>query len=133
MPGPRGLLTMRVPGDRAGPSRARLHPRGWRGQLGVAWKTVWGSIQPILNTLAADEGRFAGVTTLGVDDHLGHHVDTRKRGPKELTGMVDLTRGQGIERSRPGSSTWCRTVRRCTRRGSTPGARRSRLGWKSRR
>jgi len=61
-------------------------------QLGVAWKTVWGSIQPILNTLAADEGRFAGVTTLGVDDHLWHHVDTRKRGPKELTGMVDLTR-----------------------------------------
>ncbi len=36
--------------------------------------------------------RFAGVTTLGVDEHLWHHVDTRKRGPKELTGMVDLTR-----------------------------------------
>jgi hypothetical protein len=49
-------------------------------QLGVAWKTVWGSIQPILNTLAADEARFAGVTTLGVDEgralppDLGHGV-----------------------------------------------------------
>ena len=61
-------------------------------QLGTAWKTVWGSIQPILNTLAADEARFAGVTTLGVDEHLWHHVSPRRRGPKELTGMVDLTR-----------------------------------------
>jgi transposase len=32
------------------------------------------------------------VTTLGVDEHVWHHVDPRKRGPKELTGMVDLTR-----------------------------------------
>lgn len=34
----------------------------------------------------------AAVTSLGVDEHVWHHVDPRKRGPKELTGMVDLAR-----------------------------------------
>ena len=65
---------------------------GLARQLGVAWKTVWGTLQPILAARAADESRFAGVTTLGVDEHVWHHVSTRHRGPKELTGMVDLTR-----------------------------------------
>ena len=37
--------------------------------------------------------------TLGVDEHIWHHVSTKPigaggRGPKELTGMVDLTRDQ---------------------------------------
>jgi len=36
---------------------------------------------------------------LGVDEHVWHHVSTKPvedggRGPKELTGMVDLTRDQ---------------------------------------
>jgi transposase len=61
-------------------------------QLGTAWKTVWASIRPILAAAAADESRFAGVTTLGVDEHLWHHVRVEDRGPKELTGMVDLSR-----------------------------------------
>jgi transposase len=61
-------------------------------QLGTAWKTVWSSIRPILAAAAKDESRFAGVTTLGVDEHIWHHVSPVKRGPKELTGMVDLTR-----------------------------------------
>lgn len=65
---------------------------GLARQLGVAWKTVWGSIQPILTASATDESRFVGVTTLGVDEHVWHHVDTRVRGPKEFTGMVDLSR-----------------------------------------
>ncbi|MGB4917678.1 MAG: helix-turn-helix domain-containing protein, partial [Propionicimonas sp.] len=65
---------------------------GLARQLGVAWKTVWGTLKPILAARAADESRFAGVTTLGVDEHVWHHVSTRHRGPKELTGMVDLTR-----------------------------------------
>ena len=44
-----------------------------------------------------DPGRFDGVEVLGVDEHLWHHVSTKPvadggRGPKELTGMVDLTR-----------------------------------------
>ena len=33
-----------------------------------------------------------GPATLGVDEHVWHHVSPLKRGPKELTGMVDLTR-----------------------------------------
>ena len=65
---------------------------GLARQLATTWRTVWTSIEPILQRAAADESRFAGVTTLGVDEHLWHHVSPRKRGPKELTGMVDLTR-----------------------------------------
>jgi transposase len=65
---------------------------GLARQLGTGWNTVWTAVQQLLVEAADDEARFAGVTTLGVDEHLWHHVDTRKRGPKELTGMVDLTR-----------------------------------------
>ncbi|HEY9494666.1 MAG TPA: transposase, partial [Intrasporangium sp.] len=53
---------------------------------------VWASIRPLLEDAAADESRFDGVTTLGVDEHVWHHVSPINRGPKELTGMVDLTR-----------------------------------------
>lgn len=66
--------------------------QGLARQLGTSWKTLWRAIRPELERLAADESRFAGVTSLGVDEHLWHHVDPRRRGPKELTGMVDLTR-----------------------------------------
>lgn len=65
---------------------------GLARQLGTSWKTVWRAVEPELVRLAADESRFDGVTTLGVDEHIWHHVDPRQRGPKELTGMVDLTR-----------------------------------------
>ena len=47
------------------------------------------SAQPHLNT-----ARFAGVQVLGVDEHVWHHQDRRRRGPRELTGIVDLTRGK---------------------------------------
>ena len=72
---------------------------GLARQLATTWNTVWASIRPILDTAAHDESRFAGVTILGVDEHVWHHVSTRPireggRGPKELTGMVDLTRDQ---------------------------------------
>jgi len=72
---------------------------GLARQLETTWNTVWTSIRPILDTAAHDESRFAGVTILGVDEHVWHHVSTRPirgggRGPKELTGMVDLSRDQ---------------------------------------
>jgi hypothetical protein len=68
-------------------------------QLGTTWRTVWRSIKPLLEAMAADETRFADVTALGVDEHIWHHVSTKPiddggRGPKELTGMVDLSRDQ---------------------------------------
>ena len=57
---------------------------------------MWRSIQPLLQAMAADASRFEGVTILGVDEHVWHHVRQPikhgGRGPKELTGMVDLTR-----------------------------------------
>lgn len=65
-------------------------------QLGTTWNTVWTSIQPLLVAMAEDETRFGGVTRLGVDEHVWHHVsefpvEDGGRGPKQLTGMVDLT------------------------------------------
>jgi len=75
-------------------------------QLGTTWRTVWRSIKPLLEQMAGDETRFEGVGTLGVDEHVWHHVSTKPvtaggRGPKELTGMVDLTRGaKGKARAR---------------------------------
>lgn len=67
---------------------------------------MWGSVKPLLEQMAADETRFENVTTLGVDEHVWHHVSTKPvedggRGPKELTGMVDLTRNpQGKVKAR---------------------------------
>ena len=98
--GPRALLTVRacwwaitqLRGEHASIA-------GLARQLGTTWRTVWRSIQPLLEAMAAEEGRFTDVTSLGVDEHIWHHVSTKPidqggRGPKELTGMVDLSRDQ---------------------------------------
>ena len=37
---------------------------------------------------------------LGVDEHVWHHQDRRRRGPRELTGIVDLTRGKELPTAR---------------------------------
>jgi transposase len=56
--------------------------------------------------MAEDETRFADVKRLGVDEHVWHHVSEKPiedggRGPKQLTGMVDLTPdGKGKPRAR---------------------------------
>ena len=42
-------------------------------QLGTAWKTLWRAVEPELQRLAADESRFDGVESLGVDEHLVRH------------------------------------------------------------
>ncbi len=70
---------------------------GLARQLGTSWRTVWRSVKPLLEAMADDETRFDGVSVLGVDEHVWHHVSTKPveaggRGPKELTGMVDLSR-----------------------------------------
>ncbi|WP_199589248.1 transposase family protein [Blastococcus sp. TF02A-26] len=97
---PRALLTVRACWWAIGQLR-REHASvaGLARTLGTTWRTVWRSIRPLLAGMAADEARFAGVTSLGVDEHVWHHVSTKPeteggRGPKELTGMVDLTRDQ---------------------------------------
>nr|WP_308203236.1 ISL3 family transposase [Georgenia satyanarayanai] len=109
---PRGSLTTRAVRWAVGQLR-REHAtvQGLARQLGVDWKTLWRAIKPRLMELAADESRFAGVVSLGVDERIWHHVDPRRRGAKELTGMVDLTRdAEGKVRARlldlvPGRST----------------------------
>lgn len=77
--------------------REHASVNGLRRQLGTGWRTVWESLKPLLQAAADNPARFEGVTTLGVDEHVWHHVSTKPveeggRGPKELTGMVDLTR-----------------------------------------
>ena len=98
--GPRALMTTRARWWALGQMR-REHAsvRGLARQLGTTWNTVWNSIKPLLEQMAADERRFENVTTLSVDEHVWHHVSTRSiedggRGPKELTGMVDLSKDQ---------------------------------------
>ena len=46
---------------------------GLARQLATTWRTLWRSVGPILQAAADDESRFAGVTTLGVDEHLVRH------------------------------------------------------------
>lgn len=94
---PRGLLKVRACWWAIGQMR-REHASvaGIARQLGTTWNTVWSSIRPLLKAMAEDESRFAGVKRLGVDEHVWHHVselpiDQGGRGPKLLTGMVDLT------------------------------------------
>ena len=67
---------------------------GLARQLATTWNTVWSHIKPCLQAASDDPARFAGVRVLGVDEHVWHHQDRRRRGPRELTGIVDLTRGE---------------------------------------
>ena len=67
---------------------------GLARQLGTTWNTVWSHIKPRLQAASEDPARFAGVQVLGVNEHVWHHQDRRRRGPRELTGIVDLTRGE---------------------------------------
>ena len=65
--------------------------------LGVDRHTVWDAIRPLLAEL------------LGVDEHLWHHTRKARKGPKELTGMVDLTRPHDRPRARPLDLVPCRS------------------------
>lgn len=92
---PRALLTTRaVAWALAQIRREHASIAGLVRQLGVGWKTLWRAVRACLERLDAVPARFDGVRMLGVDEHVWHHVDQRKRGPKLLTGMVDLTRDE---------------------------------------
>jgi transposase len=69
-------------------------------RLGVDWHTVWAAVKPLLEELADDPARLAGVDTVGVDEHIWHHRPRPGKGPKEQTGIVDLTRRNGRPRAR---------------------------------
>ena len=71
---PRALLTTRACRwaiEQIRREHASIH--GLARQLGTTWDTVWSSIRPLLEAAAADESRFDGVTTLGVDEHVVRH------------------------------------------------------------
>lgn len=90
---PRGSITGRAVAWAIGQLRSEHATiAGLARRLGVSWWALWRLVRPELERLAADESRFAGVRSLGVDEHVWHHGDRRVKGPKELTGMVDLTR-----------------------------------------
>jgi transposase len=91
----RGLLTTRAAWWAIGQLRAEhASVHGLARQLGTTWRTVWRAIRPLLQAMADDPARFDGVASLGVDEHIWHHVAERDRGPRALTGMVDLSRDQ---------------------------------------
>ena len=92
---PRELWTTRAAWwviGQLGGEHASVH--GLARQLGTTWRTVWRAIRPLLQAMADDPARFDGVDILGVDEHIWHHVGERDRGPRALTGMVDLTHDQ---------------------------------------
>ncbi len=43
---------------------------GLARRLSVSWRALWRVVKPELQRLAADEFRFAGVTSLRVDEHI---------------------------------------------------------------
>lgn len=80
---PRALLTRRCIGwGLAQMRRENLSVQGLARQLGVDWHTAWNAIRPLLEQAAADEHRFKNVKTLGVDEHIWHHVNPARRGRK---------------------------------------------------
>lgn len=86
MAAPRALLTERAWWWAIGQQRhEHASITGLAGQLSTAWHTVWGSMCPLLQAAADDHACFGGVSVLGVDEHLWHHVSEQKRGPKFLT------------------------------------------------
>ena len=91
---PRGLLSTRAIRWSIGQLRREgATIQGLARQLGTTWNTLWTQVRPVLAPAADDPVRFENVQFLGVDEHIWHHRDPRRRGPKELTGMVELTRG----------------------------------------
>ena len=81
---------------------------GLARQLGATWNTVWSHIKPCLQVASDDPARFAGVRVLGVDEHVWHHQDRRRRGPRAHWHRGPDTRvgsshgpvaGPGVERT----------------------------------
>jgi len=95
---PRALLTARATSWAIRQMRRENAPvQGMARQLGCTWKTLWRAVKPIPEAAAGNEKRFAGLTSPGVDEHTWHHVSTKPvdqggYGPKEFTGMLNLTR-----------------------------------------
>lgn len=69
-----------------------------RRQQGTERATAWDSLRPRLGAADPDQSRFDDVHILGVDERVWRHIPIKRighggRSPKELRGIVDLTRG----------------------------------------
>jgi transposase len=62
-------------------------------ELGVGWGTVMRAVHDYGQPLTDDPGRLAGVTGLGVDEHVWQHANAR-RVTQFATGITDLTPGR---------------------------------------
>jgi len=89
---PRSLLTTRAIWWAISALGESASVEGLRRRLGCSWRTLWLAVKPVLQTMDADQARFNQVSILGVDEHIWHHKMPYERGPREVTGMVDLTR-----------------------------------------
>jgi transposase len=79
--------------------REHASVNGIRRQLGTGWRTVWESIEPVLQAMALTRPGSRGWPSSGLMSTCGTTCRpspsrTAGRGPKELTGMVDLTRDE---------------------------------------
>ena len=79
-------------------------------QLATTWNTVWSHIKPCLRAASDDPARFAGLQVLGVDEHVWHHQDRRRRGPVSSLASW-TTRGEEHPMARlldlvPGRRSW---------------------------
>ena len=99
-------------------------------RLGVDWHTLWHAVKVEAERRLARPGRLAGVSALGVDEHVWR--PGRFGAGRDVTGMVDLSRDQhGRVRARlldlvPGRSGPAYRAWLDARDGDLPGRRRSR-------
>jgi transposase len=87
---PRALLTRRACWWAIGQLR-REHASvaGIARQLGTSWRTVWWAVAPLLAEMAADETRFADVTSLGVDEHVASRLHQARPGRRARPERAD--------------------------------------------
>ncbi len=70
----RAMLTSRAPRWEIGQMRRKnASVQGLARQLGCTWRTLRRGVKPVLEAAASDEASFAGVTSLGVDEHIVRH------------------------------------------------------------
>ena len=67
---------------------------GLARQLATTWNTVWSHIKPCLQAASDDPARFAACRCWGLTSTCGITRTDAAGGPRELTGIVDLTRGE---------------------------------------
>ena len=104
---------------------------GLARQLATTWNTVWSHIKPCLQAASDDPARFAGVQVLGVDEHVWHHQDRRRRGPRAHRHRGPDARG-GLSHG-PLEWTWSQEgLAPCMRTGWPSAAKTSVRGCESR-